>query len=494
MEREIELWADSFHEGNWCCSNLANIAINNGYTIEKRYLRGFIPTFVFKNNQADVKIVVYGSYRSWSPIPKKIEELIDWGKPDFLAYDKTNDKIIFAVEETAATPTGNQALQRCERQYGSSRAKVPYWYLISEYGVHRDGGIRRDSIWPSIAGIKLSIHNKTPSIVLHYSDIDNPEDYQSGTGVNSLFNTLFLFFDNYINGRNIYTGTQKYLESQYSEMISFIKSQWESIIDFLPGEKLLESYRTPTVLSEVASGNDSNIQEVNDLLRWPTIKDVPDYVKAKWTAKDLLKYDPLCFQFEQDIDRGKAYYLSDNAGSGRPPSTEDLKGYINGQKKLFEKAPKVNPPVVFKMNIDDFPLTESGRRHVTTAKNIVYLYDSWNYLIKTIKKAYPRLENHLKEESEDLPVFVYVSNSVKKGRLFGDPFTGQLSAYSTIFGKFDTPRRKVVVYFPHQVFSQCFNSRGQIEKNKGTTLYTELTDIIIFNEGIAVNLKNQEVL
>ena len=493
MNKEIELWADSFHEGNWCCSNLANIANKNGFTIEKKYLRGFIPKFIFKKNNDSISFTVYGSYRSWSPIPKKIADLIDWGKPDFLAYDKSEDKIIFAVEETAAIPTGNQALQRCERQYGSSRAKVPYWYLISEFGIHKDGGVRRDSIWPSIAGIKLSIHNKTPSIVLHYSDSENPEDYQSGNGVNSLFNTLFLFVTNHLYEKNIYDGTLDYLESQYREMIQFINSQWESIIDFLPGIGLLDKKETPIILSQVATGNMQRKDEIKDLLRWPIIKDVPNYVKTKWTAKELIKFDPLCYEFEQDIAKGNAYYLSDNAGSGRPPSTSDLKGYIEGQRKLFEKAPKVNPPVKFNMKIDDFPLTDSGRRHVTTAKNIVYLYDSWNQLITSIIKAYPRLKEHLKPVKDDSPVFVYVSNSVKKGRLFGDPFTGQISAYSTVFGKFDNPRRRILVYFPHQCFSQCF-SKGKIEKNKGTTLYTELTDLIIFNEGIAVNLETQEIM
>ncbi len=35
-------------------------------------------------------------------------------------YYPEKDKICFAVEETAAVPTGNQALQRCERLYTQS--------------------------------------------------------------------------------------------------------------------------------------------------------------------------------------------------------------------------------------------------------------------------------------------------------------------------------------------------------------------------------------
>jgi hypothetical protein len=89
---------------------------------------------------------------------------------------------------------------------------------------------------------------------------------------------------------------------------------------------------------------------------------------------------------------------------------------------------------------------------------------------------------------------MYVSNSLKPGRLFGDPFTGQLSAYSTCFGKFDVRDRAVVAYFPHQVHTQAFGRNGRITVNKGTTLYKELTDYLIFNAGVAVSLKNAEVI
>ena len=101
--------------------------------------------------------------------------------------------------------------------------------------------------------------------------------------------------------------------------------------------------------------------------------------------------------------------------------------------------------------------------------------------------------SHLKKKDKDMPVFVYVSNSIKPGRLFGDPFTGQLAAYSTAFGKFDPSSRMVVAYFPHQVHTQALQN-GVASTNKGMTLMTELTDYIIFHAGVAVNLGKKEVL
>ena len=492
---EIEIWADSFHEGEWCCSHISKVAAALGFSVEKDYVRGLQPHYIISNKELRIELLVFGHYKSWSPMPSKIQELIKWGKPDFVAYNAKEKKILFAVEETAATPTGNQAMQRCERQYGSARLHIPYWYLISEFGIHKDGGVRRDSIWPTIAAIKLSILKQCPCMVLHYSDVDNPEDYNSGSGVAYLFNSLFYILNNHALNIPVLTNISNLLVKQYSEMLKFLNLQWENIIDFLPSEDLIKNSSTAQYLAEISTGETKNKNLIQGLLAWPKIKDVPFKVRQKWTGKELLKYDPLCYLLEKDISQGKAYYLSDNAGSGKPPTTSQIKDYISQQKILFAKATNLNPPAEFTMDIDDFPLTgkSTDRRHVTTAKNIVYLYDSWNELCNTIIKAYPRLAYHLKPKVNDLPVFVYVSNSMKPGRLFGDPFTGQLSAFSTAFGKFDTNRRMVIAYFPHQVHTQAITPKGAAV-NKGMTLMTELTDYVIFYGGIAVDLSKQEVL
>jgi len=243
--REIEIWADSFHEGVWCCDNICAYLESLGYSYESDYLNGYIPHYIVEKDGAQLlELIVYGSYKSWNPMPSKIRELIDWGKPDFVAYDVQYDRILFAVEETAATPTGNQAMQRCERQYGSAHLRIPYWYFVSEYGEHVDGGVRRDNIWPSIAAIKLTLIKKTPCLVLHYSDLDNVEDYNSGNGLGLLFSSLSHIIDNYICGRSILDQTEELLAKQYQEMLLFISSQWENVIDFIPSEGLLHQDET----------------------------------------------------------------------------------------------------------------------------------------------------------------------------------------------------------------------------------------------------------
>lgn len=495
--REIEIWADSFHEGVWCCDNICSALSKLGYTYTSDYINGFIPHYIIKKDGVNkIDLIVYGSYKSWNPMPTKIKELISWGKPDFMAYDARANKILFAVEETAATPTGNQAMQRCERQYGSARLRIPYWYFVSEYGEHIDGGVRRDNIWPSIAAIKLSMIKKTPCIVLHYSDIDNIEDYNSGNGLDLLFSSLSRIMDNLVNGKPMFFQMEELIARQYKEMQAFIASQWENVIDFLPSYNLILKDTTANTISrfalDIATTADDSLK--SKILVWPLTSGVPSGVLERQQGKKLIKYDRLAALLENDITHNKCYILSNNAGSGKPTTKAKISGWIDEQKALFAKSKKLTPPAVFSMKIEDFPETDNGNIHVTTSKNIVYLYDRWADLKSAIEIAYPRLKGKLTDIPDEKPAFLYVSNSLKPGRLFGDPFTGQLSAYSTCFGKFDVRDRAVIAYFPHQVHTQAFAKNGRVIKNKGTTLYTELTDYLIFNAGVAVSLKNEEVL
>jgi hypothetical protein len=116
---------------------------------------------------------------------------------------------------------------------------------------------------------------------------------------------------------------------------------------------------------------------------------------------------------------------------------------------------------------------------VTTATNILYLCDSAKEVAAILASVFPRLKDRLSLGAS--PALVYVSNSVKPGRIFGDPYTGQFSAFSWIFGGASNARRLKIAYFPHQ-------SRGLMKpeiagKNKGQTVFTSLADYIVFGGG-----------
>lgn len=495
--KEIEIWADSFHEGVWCCKNTCSKLRTAGFSYDMKYINGFIPCFnVYLGSNKVLEMSVYGSYKSWDPIPSIIKDLISTGKPDFIAYDPEKEKILFAVEETAATPTGNQAMQRLERQYGSARAHIPYWYFVSEYGEHVDGHVRRDNIWPSIAAIKLSIYYRVPSIVLHYSDIDNIEDYAAGNGLDFLFLSIARILENVIKGYEPLSSMESLISNQYYEMLKFILSEFNNVIDFLPSENLLKSFSTASSLARQVLKNETEDDNrvVNQLLVWPLITDVPNEVIEKQKGKELIKHDDLAELLEKDVTDNKAYILSNNASSGKPPTEEQLFQYLKEQQELFSSCNVEKLQLTFNMRLEDFPQNASGRRNVTTSKNIVYLYDRWIDLKHSIEKAYPRLKDKLNKIDDNRPVFLYMSNSIKARRVFGDPFTGQLTGYSVSFGKFDTMNRAVIAYFPHQVYANAVNENGKFKINKGMTVYTELTDYIIFNGGVAVALKDKEII
>lgn len=493
---ELEIWADSFHEGDWCCQLLTDTLVNEygASNLQVSYSMGFQPVYEVDIDGTRVSFRVFGSYRSWSKIPPKISELLSWGKPDFILYDPKANEVIFGVEETAATATGNQTMQRLERQYGSARFNVPYWYLVSEYGVHVDGGTRRDSIWPVVGAIKLTIQKKVPSVVVHYSDIDNLEDYSSGKGLKLLFQSLSKVVCNYAAGKDVLDSMEDLLAEQYKEMLSFLLDQWQAILEFLPSESVIRDKKTPRTIAKYAMGEDIEPEEsLGNLLHWPVTKDVPRSVMAGMREGSLLKFDPLLALVEKDVGNKRAYTLSNNAGSGQPRNTRQMLGYIQEQKNKFRTMGL--PDLQFSMRIEDFPYTNERRQnhHITTAKNIVYLYDKWEDFFNCLVKAYPRLASLKDRYASDKPVFLYVSNSLKSGRIFGDPFTGQIACYSIAFGKFDEESRIVVAYYPHQVHAQAFDSAGRLKRNKGITLLSEVSDLAIFHGGAAVSFASKEM-
>ncbi len=498
---ELEFWADSFHEGDWACQNLIKIHKAHGGHVEFSYKHGFLPIYKFYFEKYTLIITVYGSYKSWAPLPESIADLIIWGKPDLIIYDPVKELIILAVEETAAVPTGNQALQRCERLYGSAQAKIPFWYLLAEYGLHKDGSVRRDSIWPSIMAIKLTMLLRTPSIVLHYADVENPEGYDFGTGVSVLFNAIYRILLNRINDKEVLDDMQDVIKEHYEDVLRFIDSQHEKIIDYLPGTEFINTPKKRASLAKLLANlalteeekyKQEYTQKYADFLVWPLLREYSKHIDHELKATELLKYDPFCSELENAITGKKAYTLGSNAGS-RPQKKESITQWINEQSaKFLSYKGSLNPVANFSLDINDFPKTENGNHHMTTAKNIIYLFDKFEDVKEILERVFPRLKGKLGSYDDDKPTFIYISNSMKPGRIFGDPFTGQISAYSVAFGKYDVNSRYVIAYYPHQSFTQMIDDGKKKVKNKGFFMLREMTDLIIFGGGVGVYFNKDE--
>jgi hypothetical protein len=124
----------------------------------------------------------------------------------------------------------------------------------------------------------------------------------------------------------------------------------------------------------------------------------------------------------------------------------------------------------------------------------LYLYDKTSAVVTAIENAFPRLKEAelFSKEDLDLPSLVYISNSMKPGRIFGDPYTGQLSAYSVSFGAL-SGSRKVIAYFPHQSVAQAAEYLVN-PNNKGLRIMAQLTDVLLFGGGLAIKTKTLEIL
>lgn len=484
---KLEFWADSFHEGNWACEELTKF-----FALKKQYYeQGFIPVFVFAiDKEKELEVIVFGSYKNWSPLPKSISDLLEWGKPDLVVYDPLSSKIILAVEETAAVPTGNQALQRCERIYGSLRLGIPFWYLLGEFGVHVDGGVRRDSIWPTVLGIKLSCIHRTPCMVLHYSDLSHPEDYSVGEGVKSLYSALSTEIEIFI-GTKTKDDLRPILAEQYGHMLRFVENQGVNVVDFIPNKEILYHADTANNIAELVTSNTKMDNDKLDFFNWGNTDELPKEIYTKIKPGGVIKSDKFIDQLEDLVKKKKAYTLSGNAGS-RPQDRESIELWLSEQKSLFKS--NTAHDAKFTLKISDFPSSVSGRFHLTTAKNVFYLADSWGDIKSALQKAFVRLKNF--NDIQNAPVFVYISNSLLPGRIFGDPFTGQLSAFSNIFTKNATGARTriAIAYYPHQVHTQLFDSSLKFRKNKGITLMRELLDFAVFQGGVVINLKTGEII
>lgn len=235
----LEVWADSFKEGEWFLDNLSTQF--PGHQVRKTYQHNFLPVYSFFERDTPLFVAtVYGDYRGWAHIPPIISNILSYGKPDIILYDRAQDKVFFAVEETAAVPTGNQSLQRLERVWFAAAQRIPFVYLVSEYGLHRDGGARRTSIWPSYMALKLSSQYQVPSLTLLYGDASHPEDYDIGTGVESLAIISYLYVLDWL-GQDVTREKARIFARVVREMGEFILDHADEISPQLPGRPLLTS-------------------------------------------------------------------------------------------------------------------------------------------------------------------------------------------------------------------------------------------------------------
>jgi hypothetical protein len=481
-EKRIELWCDSFHEGTWAAEGL--ISQWPLKDVQRTNPLGFVPEYSIElSDGVRLRLTVFGGYQNWTDLPPKIQELLSWGKPDVIAYDRDADRLLFAVEETAAVPTGNQALQRCERMHGASKLEVPFWYLLAQFGTHLDTGIRQASPWPALMAVALTATFRLPNLVLLYASLEAPEDYAAGTGMGQLFQVLSKLLFDVAHGGNSLSHLEEDLTEQFQSMLQFIGATYANVTDVLPGRDLLFDKETARLLARIATGVDREAASF-PLLEWPSFSELPETVQKSQKAGTLIKHDPFLFALELGRSEKWCYTLSSNSGS-RPQHAKSLGEWIDQQHNLHRRAEPLVPAPPFNVMLSDFPESTSGLRHVTTAKNVLYLADDIQVVFDALGRAFPRTKGNLRDSS-GRGAMVYISNSVLPGRVFGDPYTGQFAAFSWVFGGTEAKPRVKIAYFPHQ--SHGLMRADRSSSNKGKQLFLDRADYLIFLSGAVLDV------
>ncbi len=217
---ELEIWADSFKEGEFILDRIKKAFPGQ----EIVYKHGFVPTLKITVASMTINFIVYGYYDSWEDTPTIISSQLEYGKPDGIIYDPIKEKIIFAYEETAAVPTGNQSIQRSERTWYAAYKKIPFVYLLGKFGMHIDQRNRKVNIWPAYLGLKLSTAYRIPSLTLLYGNENEPEDYDSGNSMSQLEKLIAWYLKDHINQNPKQSDLENILKNIYKEMCTFIKN------------------------------------------------------------------------------------------------------------------------------------------------------------------------------------------------------------------------------------------------------------------------------
>jgi hypothetical protein len=484
---ELEIWADSFKEGEFILERIQRVF--KGSKILHKH--GFVPTLTIMINFQTIEFFVYGYYDAWNDRPKKISNLLNYGKCDGIIYDPIADKIIFAYEETSAVPTGNQSLQRLERTWYAAHQKIPFVYLLGKFGLHKDGGTRQVSIWPSYLALKLSSQYKIPSLTLLYGSETKQEDYEEGTSMSHLQSLIAWYLNDHFDQNSGLLDYQNLLKIIYEEMCLFIKNHYQNISKNLAGANQLSDDKLYEYLKNRAISKSEEIKFTSNF-KWE--------LSTKAEEIEKKSFDDFINHIEKLIEQQKAWYPTEGS-TIRSEEIEYVKTHAESQtrrKNKLEKKYKFKKHTT--LDVDEFPTNDNGKKSIQTGKKILLLIDSTTDFLNCIEQAFGVKAKQSIEPvlNKDIPSVLYLTNSLQQnGRAFkGDPYTGQITAYSRIFsiGINGEKQRNMIAYYPNQMYSQFFDPNFKKLKNKGVMTLVENVDLIITRNGISINPKTWRLL
>lgn len=228
--------------------------------------------------------------------------------------------------------------------------------------------------------------------------------------------------------------------------------------------------------------------------------------KFKWPLTKNMESSPVgLYKYDQFMDRinslviKKKAYCPISGGTRRTESSAKIKQWIEEQKTHEKKIKReYYSDINTDLEIAQFPSSDTGNntKTITTSKTQLFLIDHGTEFIEAYKSSFGKNE-FLRQIIKNNAILLFEVDSLESGgRAFsGDPFTGQIAAFSKVYcyDLENNPERKFVVYYPHQLFTQFFDGSNNIKDNKGIKVISSNVDVIITNNGVILNPKDWKV-
>lgn len=233
-------------------------------------------------------------------------------------------------------------------------------------------------------------------------------------------------------------------------------------------------------------------KDIVTAFRWPNAKSEA----SKQERRELFKNDGFLEHIEQLVIEGQTW--APVLGSTRRVEPIDkVQEWIRQQfiqKELIEKS--IGKRIQVSLKVEDFPLADQSCT-ITTSRKQVYLLNTKELLLNALRscflqRSYKELETVLKG---NLAVCLFKVDTITSA-FREDPYTGQIATYNIVFCRDmdNTKSRYFIVYYPHQLFSQFFNTEGTPRDCKHVKALRHLCDIIITASGVIIEPSKWEII
>lgn len=500
---EIEIWCDNQVEGFQAINILADIAREQGFDVAVDLLQGHIPRLIAIRDGVQIAILAFGPFRAWHHEPDDIEERILSGKPDFIPYNRSTNSILFALEDTSATCTGNQSQQRAERFCSLVRNGIPTAYCLPAYATKpTDSNARRPNLWMPITALKLIEATGTIALIFTYGDSENPDDREVGDG---FVDVWFLLWGFILRDCGLPETCESIIRRQIRYMLDAIDNQHEDLFSDLPGwdsdslDQYEESYYRLT------RGEDVDPESLP--LNW----NVPiEELELKESEPRAYIPLPLARRVDSDIAAGLAYFPSIKRSRGKPPRRESILDSIECNRARHQRLADEWPNLTnlrednYQQLLQDGATTE-GRISPTVLNSALVRYQNFGDLRRSLEISEQHLLNSLPTEFDERPALLFIVSNIwsrSMPEFLRDPYSGMLPSFAIAGGALDPRQQTIpVIWAPWQTPGIALRLQvvegeymPSIIDTKGTRSWLSITpSFTLFNNGLMVHLTSDDI-